>query len=117
MPVEPWNTLIPATGTLSSSARICAIEVSCPWPELEETLAEEIRLIAPWRAEGADRGLVRHDADYLALKVADSVRSEQELRRLRRNYAAVRAHIGAHVGDQPRAHAEDVPLGGERDLE
>ncbi len=99
------------------AAEVDRVEPEIVRDQVEQTLAEEVRLEPAGRAQGADRRLARHHHLEREGDVANAVRARQELHRLRRHHAAVGADIGAHVAPDMAAHAENAAVARAGDLE
>ncbi len=98
------------------AAEVHRIEAEVARDDVEQPLAEEIGLEPPGRTQGADRGLAgdqRLDAEG---HVPDAIGTRQELRSLGRHHAAIGADIGAHVGIDVAAQAEDRAVARAGDL-
>ena len=93
------------------------IEAEFPRHDVEQAFAEEICFEAAGRAQGPDRGLAGHHRVDGERDIANTVRPRQKLRGLGRYHTAVGADVGAHVGVDMAAHAEDGPIALACDLE
>ncbi len=84
---------------------------------VDQPLAEEIALEPAGRAIGPDRRLVGGGERRLDMDVGDAIGAGDHLRAIARRGRAVGADIGAHVGMEPPAHAEDGAVAPAGDLE
>ena len=92
------------------------VESQSPCGDVDQPLADEIRLEAAGTAVGSGRRLVRHDLLDEAPVGRDPVRADQGLRRDLTDPDPVRPHVGAGVEEEATAEAQDPPLGIEREL-
>ena len=92
------------------------IEAEVVRHDVQQPLAEEIRLEPPRRAQGADRRLAGDEGLHRQCDVADAIGTGQELRGLRRHDPAVSADIRTHVRENMPAHGENRAVAFARDL-
>ena len=89
------------------SAEIHRIEAEIAGHDVQQALAEKIRLEPSWRAQCADRRLAGDKGFHCQRDIADAVRPRQELRGLGRNDATIGADVSAHIAADMSAHGEN----------
>ena len=99
-----------------AAAQVDPIDAEVARHDVEEPLAEEIRLEAAGPAVGADRRLVGQQQRNVDVDILDAIRPGHELRDIARAHRPVGAHVGADVDIGMPAQAEDGAVARAGDL-
>ena len=117
------NDLVPKSYGISSGADQVAaadlrrIEAEARGALVHQPLADEVALGTPGRAQRPRRRLVRHHAPEVARVVRHAIGAGQQRGAELGGHERRRPHVGADVGVDHRAHADDAAVGVEADLD